>query len=150
MESGRILPSGFKIFCSIPDVLFLPELVCGGAVWILIACANVDPAEPLAYVIFISILCFILSIIWMTAFICGLHRNHETWVAADVLYHGAAALLYMSALSLLAYIVTVLRQIEQLDVKIYRLDVAAVVLCTATTILYIIHTLFSAIRWKST
>ncbi|KAL7824306.1 hypothetical protein AOLI_G00329830 [Acnodon oligacanthus] len=52
MDTGHVgrLPSGLSICCSIPDMLYLPELVFGGLVWILVACTYIDPYNPQAYV----------------------------------------------------------------------------------------------------
>ncbi|KAF4094421.1 hypothetical protein AMELA_G00015150 [Ameiurus melas] len=166
MASAATMPSGMAICCSIPDMLFLPELVFGGLVWILVACTYVNPANPQGYVMAVSLFCFCLSFIWMMVFLCGSHNNKSSWAAADVLYHGLAAILYLSASVLLA-LVTIgwgnlnavlggvlnflgTSQNADIDIlKIYRLDISAVVFSFITTLLYTIHTIFSGIRWKS-
>ncbi|KAK3509838.1 hypothetical protein QTP70_014795, partial [Hemibagrus guttatus] len=82
----------------------------------------------------------------------------------DVLYHGLAALLYLSASVLLAFITIAIGQTNNASqsttpavdptvlaalLKTYRLDISAVVFSFLATLLYTIHTLFSGIRWKS-
>ncbi|GAA6068390.1 myelin and lymphocyte protein-like [Tachysurus ichikawai] len=82
MESVGMLPSGMSICSSVPDLLFLPELVFGAAVWILVACTKVVPANPQAYVLAVSLFCFITTFIWMMMFLCGAHHNQISWATA--------------------------------------------------------------------
>ncbi|XP_062845920.1 myelin and lymphocyte protein-like [Trichomycterus rosablanca] len=156
MASDGILPSGGSICCSFPDLLFLPELVFGGLVWILVACTYINPNNPQAYVMAVSLFCFIFTFIWMSIFSCGAHGSRSSCAGADVLYHGFAALLYLSASVLLAFTTVVIGFIfnnspilTQEYYKFYRLDISAVVFSFIATLLYVIHTIFSAIRWKS-
>ncbi|XP_051531447.1 myelin and lymphocyte protein-like [Myxocyprinus asiaticus] len=144
------LPSGGAIFCTIPDILYLPELVFGGLVWCLIASTYIIPYNPQAYVIAVSIFCFVMTFLWMMIFACGSHHNRSSWAGADVAYHGFAAFLYLSASVLLAVVTISFGQLDGgKDTLIYKLDVAAVVFSFFTTLLYVIHTIFSAIRWKT-
>ncbi|ROI16226.1 Myelin and lymphocyte protein [Anabarilius grahami] len=143
------LPSGGAIFCTIPDILYLPELVFGGLVLSLVASTLVDPPNPQAYVISVAIFCFIVSFLWLMVFACGSHRNKSSWASADVAYHAFAALLYLSASVLLAWVTIYIADLDLKDTIVYKLDVAAVVFSFFTTLLYVIHTIFSAIRWKS-
>ncbi|XP_053473339.1 myelin and lymphocyte protein-like [Ictalurus furcatus] len=161
MASVAMLPSGMAICCSLPDILFLPELVFGGLVWILVACTYIFPANPQAYVMAVSLFCFCMSFIWMMVFLCGSHHNRSSWATADVLYHGLAAMLYLSASVFLALVTigfgtslsvpgmsgTNQDEIDAI-LKFYRLDISAVVFSFITTLLYTIHTIFSGIRWK--
>ncbi|XP_042685941.1 myelin and lymphocyte protein isoform X2 [Centrocercus urophasianus] len=39
--SRSSLPSGLSVFTTFPDVLFIPEMIFGGLVWILIASSKV-------------------------------------------------------------------------------------------------------------
>ncbi|XP_059385635.1 myelin and lymphocyte protein-like [Carassius carassius] len=143
------LPRGGAIFCTIPDILYLPELVFGGLVLSLVGSTSVEPKNPQAYVISVAIFCFIMTFFWLLIFACGSHRNRSFWASADVAYHGFAALLYLSASVLLAFI-TILISIQYgNNLLTYKQDVAAVVFSFFTTLLYVIHTIFSAIRWKS-
>ncbi|XP_016094529.1 myelin and lymphocyte protein-like [Sinocyclocheilus grahami] len=145
------LPRGGAIFCTIPDILYLPELVFGGLVLSLVASTLIDPtfANPQAYVISVAIFCFIITFLWLLVFACGCHENRSSWASADVAYHGFAALLYLSASVLLAFVTIIFSQESLKDTLTYKLDIAAVVFSFFTTLLYVIHTVFSAIRWKS-
>ncbi|XP_060767249.1 myelin and lymphocyte protein-like [Neoarius graeffei] len=153
MASAGVLPSGLSICCSIPDILFLPELVFGGLVWILVACTYIIPHNPQAYVMAVSLFCFCITFIWMVIFLCGAHNNRSSWAAADVLYHILAAMLYLSASVLLAWVTINFGNEYQNNstaraLKDYRLDISAVVFSYIATVLYTIHIIFSGIRWK--
>ncbi|XP_034155600.2 myelin and lymphocyte protein-like isoform X4 [Pangasianodon hypophthalmus] len=128
MASVGMLPSGLAICCSLPDILFLPEL---------------------AYVMAVSLFCFIGTFIWMMMFLCGAHHNRSSWTTADMVYHSTAALLYLSASVLLAYVTVVISPFNQVDFTPYKLNVSAVVFSFWATLQYIVHAAFSAIRWKS-
>ncbi|XP_078138671.1 myelin and lymphocyte protein-like isoform X2 [Centroberyx gerrardi] len=64
----------------------------------------------------------------------------------DFLYHGLAAFFYLSASVALAKVT-----LEMKDgvLRNYQLDISAVVFSYIATLLYFIHTILSAIRWKS-
>ncbi|KAI2659108.1 myelin and lymphocyte -like protein [Labeo rohita] len=143
------LPRGGAIFCTIPDILYLPELIFGGLVLSLVASTYILPYNPQAYVISVAIFCFLVTFFWLLVFACGSHHNKSSWASADVAYHGFAALLYFSASVLLAFITIFWEAAAGRDTLIYKLDVAAVVFAFLTTLLYVIHTVFSAIRWRS-
>ncbi|XP_059215866.1 myelin and lymphocyte protein-like [Centropristis striata] len=158
--SGDVLPSGGRIFTSIPDVFFLPEFVFGGLVWILVASTRVNPENPLGWVMFVSVFCFVLTTLWFFIFLCGANQS-SIWPSLDVLYHFLAVVFYLSASVDLAFITivnhTALRTAEAVGLspstifellKIYRLDIAAVVMSYVATLLYFLHAIFSAIRWK--
>ncbi|KAM7408390.1 hypothetical protein PAMA_002217 [Pampus argenteus] len=140
------LPSRLEICTTAPDIFYLPELVFGGLVWILVASTHVLPNNPLGWVMFVSVFCFVMTFLWMIIFIAGGHKNSSGWAAADFAYHGLAAFFYLSASVALAYIT--LRN-KSGDLKTYRIDIAAVVFSYVATLLYFIHTILSAIRWKN-
>ncbi|KAF3852623.1 hypothetical protein F7725_005978 [Dissostichus mawsoni] len=143
------LPRGIGICTTIPDILYLPELVFGGLVWILVACTLVVPANPQAWVMFVSLFCFSMTFIWMVMFFCGTHNNRGSWAAADFAYHGIAAFFYLSASVALAKVTLEIKETTPLNSRNYKLDISAVVFSYVATLLYFIHTIFSAIRWKS-
>ncbi|XP_069568378.1 myelin and lymphocyte protein-like [Brachyistius frenatus] len=139
------LPSGVGICTTAPDIFYLPELVFGGLVWMLVASTHVDPPNPLGWVMFVSVFCFVMTFLWMIIFAAGCHKNSSGWAAADLVYHGLAVLFYLSAGVDLAYI-TLLNKSKEL--KIYKIDISAVVFAYVATLLYFIHAILSAIRWK--
>ncbi|KAM9345195.1 myelin and lymphocyte protein isoform 1-T1 [Symphorus nematophorus] len=161
--SGDVLPTGGRIFTSIPDLFFIPEFVFGGLVWILVASTRVVPDNPLGWVMFVSVFCFVVTTLWFFIFLCGGNQS-SIWPSLDVGYHFLAVVFYLSASVVLAY-VTVLRGwgvrfatsvpfgtivtiLSADDLKNYRLDIAAVVMSYVATLLYFLHAIFSAIRWK--
>lgn len=147
------LPSGGRIFTSVPDIFFLPEFVFGGLVWILVASTRVMPDNPLGWVMFVSVFCFVFTTIWFLVFVSGCNQS-SVWPSLDVAYHALAAFFYLSASVALAYITLIYGQANSLApsaelLKIYREDIAAVVMSYVATLLYFLHAIFSAIRWKS-
>ncbi|XP_063347594.1 myelin and lymphocyte protein-like [Pelmatolapia mariae] len=139
------LPSGLGICTTAPDIFYIPELVFGGLVWILVASTHVAPPNPLGWVMFVSVFCFVMTFLWMIIFAAGGHKNSSHWAAADFAYHGLAALFFLSAGVDLAYITLLMKDI---DLKLYRTYISAVVFAFAATLLYFIHAILSAIRWK--
>uniref|UniRef100_A0A3Q1H4E3 Myelin and lymphocyte protein n=1 Tax=Acanthochromis polyacanthus TaxID=80966 RepID=A0A3Q1H4E3_9TELE len=151
--SGDVLPSGSRIFTTVPDVFFIPEFVFGGLVWILVASSRVIPENPLGWVMFVSIFCFVGTTLWFFIFLCGANQS-SIWPSLDVGFHFLAVVFFLSASVDLAYITylkgvafTAFPTAESL--KLYRLDISAVVMSYVATLLYFLHTIFSAIRWKN-
>ncbi|CAI5654688.1 unnamed protein product [Oreochromis niloticus] len=164
--SGDALPSGGRIFTSFPDIFFIPEFVFGGLVWILVASAKVIPANPLGWVMFVSIFCFIMTTLWFFIFLCGGNQS-SIWPALDAGYHFVAVVFFLSASVDLAFItygigesykalsgqpslpILILPGVQPDEYpKIYRLYISAVVMSYVATLLYFLHAIFSAIRWK--
>ncbi|XP_035518828.1 myelin and lymphocyte protein-like [Morone saxatilis] len=141
------LPSGLGICTTAPDIFYLPELVFGGLVWILVASTHVNPPNPLGWVMFVSVFCFVMTFLWMIIFAAGGHKNSSGWAAADFAYHGLAAFFYLSAGVDMAYIT--FQKKSAGDFRIYQIDIAAVVFAYVATLLYFIHTILSSIRWKN-
>lgn len=56
--------------------------VTGGLVWILVASTHVEPPNPLGWVMFVSVFCFAMTLLWVVLFIAGCHKNGSAWVAA--------------------------------------------------------------------
>ncbi|XP_032397264.1 myelin and lymphocyte protein [Etheostoma spectabile] len=140
------LPSGLGICTTAPDIFYLPELVFGGLVWILVASTHVQPPNPLGWVMFVSVFCFVMTFLWLIIFAAGAHKNSPGWAAVDLAYHGLAVLFYLSAGVDLAYI-TLMKKSGEL--RIYQIDIAAVVFAFLATLLYFLHTILSSIRWKT-
>ncbi|KAJ8371764.1 hypothetical protein AAFF_G00302340 [Aldrovandia affinis] len=145
------LPSGMGICTTIPDIFYIPELVFGGLTWALVASTLVLPHNPQGWVMFVSVFCFTMTFLWMIIFACGGHRNSGGWAAADFAYHGIATMFYLSSSVSLALVTISLKSVASTSegLRIYRIDISAVVFSYLATLLYFIHTIFSAIRWKS-
>lgn len=154
--SGDVLPSGSQIFTTVPDAFFIPEFVFGGLVWILVASTRVAPENPLGWVMFVSVFCFVGTTLWFFIFLCGANKS-SVWPSLDAGFHFVAVVFFLSASVALAYVTIANGLLFQLApasllkdelLKIYRLDIAAVVMSYVATLFYFIHAIFSAIRWK--
>ncbi|KAF6734468.1 Myelin and lymphocyte protein [Oryzias melastigma] len=100
--SSDVLPKGGKIFTTFPDILFLPEFVIGGLVWILVASTHVYPPNPLGWVMFVSVFCFVGTTLWFFIFACGGNQS-SFWPTMDVAFHFVSTVFYLSASVILAY-----------------------------------------------
>ncbi|KAG5831741.1 myelin and lymphocyte protein-like [Anguilla anguilla] len=146
-QHARNLPSGAGIFMTAPDILYLPELLFGGLVWILVAVTHVEPANPQGWVMFVSVFCFVMTFLWFVIFACGGHRNSGSWAAADFVYHALAVIFYLSSSVSLASTTIAFGILAPSSVT-YKADIAAVVFSYVAMLLYFIHFILSAIRWK--
>ncbi|KAM9819868.1 myelin and lymphocyte protein-like isoform 2-T2 [Syngnathus typhle] len=119
------LPAGAAVCTTLPDLLYLPELVFGGLVWILVACTLVVPQNPQGWVMSVSVFCFVTTFLWSLVFLCGCHSNKSGWVAADFAYHLTAAVFYLSASVSLAKVTLDMENAGRF--QYYQLDISAVV-----------------------
>ncbi|POI35049.1 hypothetical protein CIB84_001199 [Bambusicola thoracicus] len=95
--SSTFLPSGLAVFTTVPDVLFIPEMIFGGLVWILIASSRVLQTSLQGWVMFVSVFCFVLTAVLLFLYMCGAHGDSSSWVTLDVICQQTAALFYFSA-----------------------------------------------------
>ncbi|KAG6925104.1 mal, T-cell differentiation protein, partial [Chelydra serpentina] len=144
-------PTGFSVLTTFPDLLFIPEFVFGGLVWILVASTKVAFQLLQGWVMFVSVFCFTLSTLLMCLYFCGAHGGKSSWIAVDAFYHSVAALFYLSAAVLQASVTITLRPTndDAAQFKMYQEDIAAVVFAFLATLTYVIHKGFSLLRWKS-
>ncbi|KAL2083492.1 hypothetical protein ACEWY4_021265 [Coilia grayii] len=140
------LPRGCAVFTTMPDILFIPELIFGGLVWILVASTEVAYPNPQGWVMFVSVFCFVFTTVWLLIFLFGCNKG-GIWPGMDTGYHATAALFYLSAAVIEAYVTLIFRNVPPL--KTYQLNISAVVMAYVATLLYVIHTILSALRWKS-
>ncbi|KAJ0067026.1 hypothetical protein NL108_006263, partial [Boleophthalmus pectinirostris] len=98
--------------------------VFGGLTWILVASVRVVPANPLGWVMFVSIFCFVMTFLWLVIFACGGHKNSYGWATADFIYHLLAVIFYLSAGVALAYM-TILSK-DNPVFRIYQIEISAV------------------------
>ncbi|KAI4813027.1 hypothetical protein KUCAC02_024381 [Chaenocephalus aceratus] len=109
----------------------------------LVASTEVANKNPMGWVMFVSIFCFVMTTLWFFIFLCGANRS-SSWPALDVGYHFVATVFYLGASVPLAFITVLEGQIFAAlaavapvsglnsDVllearKIYKLHIAAVV-----------------------
>ncbi|XP_060044414.1 myelin and lymphocyte protein [Erinaceus europaeus] len=125
----------------------LPLQIFGGLVWILIASSRVPIPLIQGWVMFVSVFCFLATTTLLVLYIIGAHGGETSWITLDVAYHCIASLFYLSASVLEA-----LATIYMYDGYVYRYyheNISAVVFAYVATLLYVIHAVFSLIRWKS-
>ncbi|XP_076989850.1 myelin and lymphocyte protein [Tamandua tetradactyla] len=146
-SGGSALPSGFRVFASFPDLLFIFEFVFGGLVWILVASSLVPIPLVQGWVMFVSVLCFVATTALLGLYLLGAHGEEASWVGLDAAYHCVAALFYLSA-SVLEALAAITMQ-EGFTYRQYHENIAAVVFSYVATLLYVIHAAFSLVRWKS-
>ncbi|XP_001494163.1 myelin and lymphocyte protein-like isoform X1 [Equus przewalskii] len=146
-SGGSTLPSGFAVFTTFPDLLFILEFVFGGLVWILIASSLVPLPLLQGWVMFVSVFCFVGTTVLLFLYLIGAHGGETSWVSLDAVYHSITALLYLSA-AVLEALATILMQ-NGFIYKYYHENIAASVFSYAATLLYVVHAVFSLIRWKS-
>ncbi|NXK28953.1 MAL protein, partial [Arenaria interpres] len=78
--STASLPSGLGVLTTFPDVLFIPEIIFGGLVWILVASSKVPSPMLQGWVMFVSVFCFVMSTTLLCLYICGAHGGSSSWV----------------------------------------------------------------------
>ncbi|XP_010139126.1 PREDICTED: myelin and lymphocyte protein [Buceros rhinoceros silvestris] len=147
--STASLPSGLSVLTTFPDVLFIPEIVFGGLVWILVASSRVPLPITQGWVMFVSVFCFLMSTILLCLYLGGVHGGSSFWVTLDVIFQETAALFYLSAAVLEANFTYFARSLDPTFPAIYRENIAAVVFAFLATLVYVIHKVFSLLRWKS-
>ncbi|ELW51446.1 Myelin and lymphocyte protein [Tupaia chinensis] len=122
-------------------------LVFGGLVWILIASSLVPIPMIQGWVMFVSVFCFVATTTLIVLYMIGAHGGETSWVTLDAGYHCIAALFYLSA-SVLEALATILMR-DGYIYKQYHENISAVVFAYVATLLYVVHAVFSLIRWKS-
>ncbi|XP_053140890.1 myelin and lymphocyte protein [Hemicordylus capensis] len=151
--AGASLPSGIRALGSFPDVLFIPEFVFGGLVWILVASTRVYLTIFQGWVMFVSVFCFVISTLLFFLYMCNAHGGKPAWVALDAFYQVIASIFYLSAAVLVAATTMTIKDHMTLGddtyFKEYKIDIAASVFAFVATLTYVIHMVFSLLRWKS-
>ncbi|XP_073096787.1 MAL-like protein isoform X3 [Manis javanica] len=73
------VPSGVALFLTIPYAFFLPELLFGCWVWILVAATQV--ADPLlqGWVMYVSLTSFLISLMFLLSYLFGFYKRYESW-----------------------------------------------------------------------
>ncbi|XP_004633205.1 MAL-like protein [Octodon degus] len=130
------VPSGVRLLLTIPFAFFLPELVFGFWVWVLVAATQVATPLLQGWVMYVSLTSFLISLMFFLSYLLGFYNRFESWRVLDSLYHGTTAILYMSAAVLQAH-ETIMS--ESKSVKNYYINTAASFFAFITTLLYILH-----------
>ncbi|NWY51637.1 MAL protein, partial [Chionis minor] len=123
--------------------------IFGGLVWILVASSKVPAPMLQGWVMFVSVFCFVMSITLLCLYICGAHGGSSSWITLDVICQETAALFYLSAAVLEAYLTYSVGLVSNVLMTIYQENIAAVVFAFLATLMYVIHKVYSLLRWKS-
>ncbi|NXV24115.1 MAL protein, partial [Cepphus grylle] len=124
--------------------------VFGGLVWILVASSKVPSPMLQGWVMFVSVFCFVMSTALLCLYICGAHGGSSSWVTLDAICQATAALFYLSAAVLEAFVTYSIGLFSySLPISIYQENIAAVVFAFLATLIYVIHKVYSLLRWKS-
>ncbi|XP_014719707.2 myelin and lymphocyte protein-like [Equus asinus] len=142
----RPLPSGIKVFTTFPDALLIFEFVFGGLVWILIASSQVPLPLLQGWVMFVSVFCFVGTTVLFFLYVTGINDKVIKWIDLDVTYHCLAAVLYFS-LSVLEALAVISME-DGFTYEHFLENIAAAVFSYVATLLYMVHAVFSLIRWK--
>ncbi|NXJ40756.1 MAL protein, partial [Ciconia maguari] len=117
----------------------------GGLVWILVASSKVPSPILQGWVMFVSVFCFVMSTTLLCLYICGAHGGSSSWVTLVSGCDKPQGLSPPCAAVLEAYFT--LSSTKPLI--IYQENVAAVVFAFLATLMYVIHKVYSLLRWKS-
>lgn len=154
------IPYGFGVFRTLPYAFIPLELLFGAWVWILVAATKVFLPIVQGWVMYVSVSSFFFSLLLLMVYVFGFHRNHcNTWKIIDVIYHGISAAFYLSAAVLQAYATINCDQFISLTPPmptgltacnrvIYHLDAAATFFAFLTSLLYMLHSFHSYVRWN--
>uniref|UniRef100_A0A8C9EHZ7 Mal, T cell differentiation protein like n=1 Tax=Pavo cristatus TaxID=9049 RepID=A0A8C9EHZ7_PAVCR len=131
--------------CAVISVVHVSEikvcfwlLVCGAWVWILVAATSVSFPLLQGWVMYVSLTSCLISLLLLISYLFGFHKNSNNWKVLDSLYHGATAILYMSAAVLQAN-ATINSEFSFSSPLYYQLNCAASFFAFITTFLYILH-----------
>ncbi|KAM8846470.1 CKLF-like MARVEL transmembrane domain-containing protein 8b [Synchiropus picturatus] len=77
-------------------ILLMAEIVCGMLVWILIAGTDYMDLPALSWVMFVSAVCWMVTISLFIIYITGAHSRlpHVPWTTLALIFNGCSAVLY--------------------------------------------------------
>lgn len=92
------LPLGLEVLRTSSGALILVEILLGALVWILVASSNVPVPLLQGWVIFVSLVAFLLSSVYLTLLVTGLADLIVTdWNFLDMFYHFFTLIFYFAA-----------------------------------------------------
>ncbi|NXC01520.1 MAL protein, partial [Orthonyx spaldingii] len=148
--STSSLPSGLAVLTTFPDVLFIPEIIFGGLVWILVASSRVQVPILQGWVMFVSVFCFVMTISLLCLYFCGAHGGGSScWVTLVRACDNSPGLPCLAvpcrALQTAGWGWLTPPSRELTGCCVFPSQVFAFV----ATLVYVIHKVFSLLRWKS-
>ncbi|XP_059501709.1 myelin and lymphocyte protein-like isoform X2 [Stegostoma tigrinum] len=122
-------------------------VVFGGLVWILVASSKI-PYPPLqAWLMFVSVFCFVITTCLFMFYMCGFQGSLSLLTGLDVFYHIFAAMLYLSAAVMEASVTHWF--FFNPNSELYKFNISTSVFAFLATFLYTVHAIVSIHRWKS-
>uniref|UniRef100_G1N5N7 Myelin and lymphocyte protein n=1 Tax=Meleagris gallopavo TaxID=9103 RepID=G1N5N7_MELGA len=144
------LPSGLAVFTTFPDVLFIPEMIFGGLVWILIASSKNLDSSLQGWVMFVSVFCFVLTAVLLFLYTCGVHGDSSSWVTL-VSACSKPQDLFVFIIGNDCPLFFLLHSESQPGICScgFLFPFSSAVFAFVATLLYVIHIIYSLRRWKS-
>ncbi|XP_040265545.1 plasmolipin [Bufo bufo] len=133
---------------SIPGILMMVEILLGLLVWALIADTYYRFAPGYGWVMFVAIICWVLTIMLFTIILLQLQRRIPfiPWPLTVFIYHAAATVLYVTAFITCAASVN----IGIVNHSDYSRRGAASFFACVVMIAYGANTFFSFMEWRGT
>ncbi|KAI7798886.1 putative CKLF-like MARVEL transmembrane domain-containing protein 8, partial [Triplophysa rosa] len=82
---------------NVPEYLIVVEVILGLLVWTLIASTEYFRFPPFGWVMFVSVLCWLLTLFLLIISLAKRQIRHEHWTTVVLVFNCSAALMYMSA-----------------------------------------------------
>ncbi|XP_046518215.1 myelin and lymphocyte protein-like [Equus quagga] len=136
------LLSTFEVLIPCQDLLFILQFVFGALVWSLIASSLVPFPQTQAWVMFVSVSCFIGTTVLLFLYMCGANCKR----VLDAAYHCTAALFYFSASVLETW--ATFSMDDGFSYEHYLENIFATVFSYVATLLYMVHAVLSLVIWK--
>ncbi|KAF7708630.1 CKLF-like MARVEL transmembrane domain-containing protein 8b [Silurus meridionalis] len=97
--SHSALAYDHKFMCSLPGILMLGEIVCGLLVWTLLGGTEYLQVPGLAWVMFVSVVCWIPTVCLLLLHLTTAHTKipRVPWSTLGLCFNGSATVLYMTA-----------------------------------------------------
>ncbi|NXN93333.1 MAL protein, partial [Rhinopomastus cyanomelas] len=148
--STTSLPSGLRVLVTFPDVLFIPEIVFGGLVWILVASSRVPSPILQGWVMFVSVFCFVMTITLLCLYMGRVHGGSSSWVT---LVSVCDKLQGLSSPNIAGGPVSPNSWAGSCLCRFLFFHFVSVFPCflgchLPATLVYVIHEVFSLLRWK--
>ncbi|KAE8609131.1 hypothetical protein XENTR_v10011720 [Xenopus tropicalis] len=134
-------------FSSIPGILMAVEIALGLLVWALIADSNHPATSAYGWVLFVSVTCWLVTLLVFVVFILHLQRKlaFVPWSLVLLIYHAAATLLYITAFITCA---ASIQTTTDMYTAAYNKKSAASFFACMVMIAYGASTFFSFLIWR--
>ncbi|NXQ41653.1 MAL protein, partial [Catharus fuscescens] len=119
--------------------------IFGGLVWILVASSRIPDSMLQGWVMFVSVFCFVMSISLLCLYFCGAHGGGSScWVTLVRAWDKPRAPLCLQSWVLLLH-----SKLQAGDGCMGTGVFPSQVFAFVATLVYVIHKVFSLLRWKS-